>query len=314
VLTATLPEKVSLHEREIPNPLDAQFANGLRLVGYDVQPEGVGPDGRPASLKLTTFWRSDAQTEPGAATRVDLFAHLADASGVWQTLNGILSEDSVLAWLPTDRMVQDVRVLEVPPEMPRGKAHFEVGLYRRFLMPGSTEYERVPVVDREGRAVADRVDLGAVMVGELPPQADLSGLRPLAVQFDDRVELVGWKARADSADPSRLLVDLGWRALGRSDTDYTAFVHLLDQEGQIASQVDGPPGGLANPTTRWVPDETVRTAVALSIPPGKEAEDYTLRVGLYEPVSGRQLPITGLGGGSSPVPGQTFLVFGLGDE
>jgi hypothetical protein len=197
--------------------------------------------------------------------------------------------------------------------MPPGKAHFEVGLYRRFLQPGSTEYERVTIVDPQGRVAADRVDLGAVMVGEPPPQADLSGLRPLGAQFDGRVELVGWNARTDPVDPSRVLIDLGWRALGRSVTDYTAFVHLLDQEGQIASQVDEPPGGLANPTTRWVPGEAVRTAVALSVPPGTEAKDYSLRVGLYEPVSGRQLSVTRPGVGRTLTPGQTFLSLALGD-
>jgi hypothetical protein len=205
-------------------------------------------------------------------------------------------------------MIQDVRVLRVPPEMPAGKAHFETGLYERFLKPGSTEYERVPIVDPQGRVAGDRVDLGAVMVGEPPPQADFSGIRPLGAQFEDHIELVGWNTRTDPDDPSLLLVDLGWRALGRPGTDYTTFVHLLDDRGQIVSQQDQPPGKLENPTSLWVPGETVCTSFSLRMPPGAQMQDYTLRVGLYEPVSGRQLPVMQPGTSGVLVSGQTFLL------
>jgi hypothetical protein len=308
VVTSLVPAGIRLQPRVIPNPLDVRFANGLRLVGYDVQAEGPGSDGKPLAVRLTSFWRSDAQTKSGAAADVDTFVHLADRSGVWNTLNGILSENHLLAWPPANRMVQDVRVLKVPPEMPAGKAHFEVGLYRRFLQPGSTEYERVPIVDPQGRVAGDRVDLGAVMVGEPPPQADLSGLEPLGARFEDHIELAGWNARTDPDDPSLLFVDLGWRALARSNTDYTAFVHLLDQDGGIASQHDQPPGGPENPTALWVPGEVVRTTFSLRLPPGIEGRSHTLRVGLYEPVSGRRLAVMQPGEGAALAPGQTFLL------
>jgi len=39
VLSGVLPESVQLQPRRIANPLDVHFANGVRLVGYDVQPD-----------------------------------------------------------------------------------------------------------------------------------------------------------------------------------------------------------------------------------------------------------------------------------
>ena len=125
-----------------------------------------------------------------------------------------------------------------------------------------------------------------------PEQADLSGLRPLDARFEERIELAGWQAVADPAEPSKLPVDLGWRALDRSVTDYTAFVHVLDGDGRIVAQHDQPPGGVDNQTARWVPGETIRTSMALELPPDVNRMDLRLRVGLYEPVSGRQLAVT----------------------
>ena len=104
------------------------------------------------------------------------------------------------------------------------------------------EPDRIDIVDSQRQATADRVDLGAVMIGRPPEQADLSGLRPLGARFEEAIELVGWQAVADSAEPAELQVDLGWRALDRSVTDYTAFVHVLDGDGRIVAQRDLPPG------------------------------------------------------------------------
>ena len=106
------------------------------------------------------------------------------------------------------------------------------------------------------------------------------------------IELVGANVIEDSVDPRRLLVDLAWQALDRSTTGYTAFVHLLDAAGQIVAQYDAPPGGEDNPTNLWAPHETVRATFPLALPPGLDSAGLQLRIGLYEPVSGRQIPIT----------------------
>jgi hypothetical protein len=192
--------------------------------------------------------------------------------------------------------------------MPSGKAYFEVGLFRSGLSSAPDGQDRIDIVDQRGQAAGDRVDLGAVMVGAPPEQVDLSGLRPLGARFEERIELAGWQAVADPAEPSKLRVDLGWRALDRSVTGYTAFVHVLDGDGRIVAQQDQPPGGDANPTTRWVPGETVRTTMQLEIPPDVNRADLRLRVGLYEPVSGRQLAVTAPPGAEADASAGSYLI------
>ena len=126
------------------------------------------------------------------------------------------------------------------------------------------------------------------MVAGDPPACDLTDLEPQHAVFDGRIALVGAKAeRAGDA----LQVDLAWQALERAPADYTAFVHLIDAAGEIVAQHDQPPAGAGDPTRRWVPGETVRAAFTLRPPVGTELAGLRLRVGLYEPASGRQLPV-----------------------
>ena len=292
MLSGVLPESVQLQPRRIANPLDVHFANGVRLVGYDVQPDTTTMGDGPTEFRLTLFWEVDENTDRRDTIASRAFVHLTDGHSVWLEENRSLPEDYLLPWVRGRRVLQDVRILKVPPEMPSGKAYFEVGLFRSGLSSAPSGQDRIDIVDQHGQAVGDRVDLGAVMVGAPPEQADLSGLRPLGARFEERIELAGWQAVADPAEPSKLRVDLGWRALERSVTDYTAFVHVLDGDGRIVAQHDQPPGGADNQTTRWVPGETVRTSMLLELPPDVNRMDLRLRVGLYEPVSGRQLAVT----------------------
>ena len=292
IFSGILPESVQLQPRRVAYPLDIHFANGVRLAGYDVEPDTSAAGDEPMVFRLTLFWEVDENTDRRDTVASRAFVHLTDGHSVWLEENRPLPEDYLLPWVRGRRVLQDVRILKVPPEMPPGKAYFEVGLFRSGLSSAPGGQDRVDIVDQHGQAVGDRVDLGAVMVGSPPEQADLSGLRPLGARFEERIELAGWQAAADPSEPSKLRVDLGWRALDRSVTDYTAFVHVLDRENRIVAQHDQPPGGADNQTTRWVPGETVRTSTLLELPPDVNRTDLRLRVGLYEPVSGRQLAVT----------------------
>ena len=239
-----------------------------------------------------------------------MFSHLIRNDGVWQTRDDPIGGEFLLPWhdwLGAQTPVEDVRVLAAPPDMPPGKAHFEIGLYR--VRPDQADpFQRIPVVNNQGQPVADQVELGAVMIGDQPPAADLSGLANLGVQFDHRIELTGWRAVGDAANPRRVLVELGWKALDRPTTDYTAFVHLIDNKGQIITQHDAPPGGQENPTKLWAPGETVRSSFILELPEGANTAGTRLRIGLYEPVGGKQLPVTAAADRSAAVPGDTFIL------
>lgn len=306
VTQSELVDSSVLRSRRIRYPLAYTFANGMQLVGYEVEPAAASPGDAETPFHLTLFWKAANPTGD-----FDVFAHLANTQGIWQTDNGPIGRGFLLTWLDwlgPEAIAEDVRRLPVPAGMPPGKAFFETGLYR--YQPGETTPtgERISVVDDQGQAVADKLDLGAVLIGNQAPQANLADLTSLGVRFDDRIELTGWAVRSDPQNPRQLLVDLGWKALDRSPTDYTAFVHLIDRQGQIITQSDAPPGGLDNPTRLWVPGETVRTAYSLELPAGLTTTGTRLRIGLYEPVSQKQLPITAAANPAAGARGDTYVL------
>ena len=315
-----LADGVELQPRQIRYPLDVSFANGVKLLGYNVEPDAVRPGEQNANFRLTLFWETAGASEPASkepAITADtprgdfmLFSHLIRSDGVWQTRDDPIGGEFLLPWhdwLGAQTPVEDVRILAVPPNMPPGKAHFEIGLYR--VRPDQPDpLERIPVVNAQDQPVADQVELGAIMIGDQPPAADLSGLTNLGVEFDHHIELTGWRAVGDAANPRQVLVDLGWKALDRPTTDYTAFVHLIDNKGQIITQHDAPPGGQENPTRLWAPGETVRSSFILKLPEGVNTAGTRLRIGLYEPVGGKQLPVMAAADRSAAIPGDIFIL------
>ncbi len=318
ITISPLPGTVELGPRQIRYPLNVPFANGMRLVGYDVEPDAAQPGDTDKPFRLTLFWstntasqeKSGSSPDP-AQDHFDVFAHLLSQGAVWQTRNGPIGSGVLLEWndwLGTDAVIEDVRFLTAPSDMPAGKAHFETGLYHYQPRVTTAKIDRIPILDGDGNPVLDAFELGAVLAGAAAPEADLSDLTPVDAEFDYRIELSGWKAMLDPSNSQRLLVELGWTANDRSTTDYTAFVHLIDDEKQIQAQQDAPPGGLENPTHLWVPGETVRSTFFLDLPEDVVLSELRLRIGLYEPVSGRQLPVTATMDESIATPGASYVL------
>ncbi len=69
--------------------------------------------------------------------------------------------------------------------------------------------------------------------------------------------------------------------------DYSLGVYLLDADGRVAAQQDGPPAGLR--TSQWKPGERFCDYRTLHLPDA--TGDYTLRAALYDPISGVRLAL-----------------------
>ena len=114
--------------------------------------------------------------------------------------------------------------------------------------------------------------------------------------FADQMELVGLDMATPATDTADLTITLYWRALSEMETDYTTFLHILDEAGQVVAQVDHVPGDGAFPTTGWLPGEVVadRFAVPWSAEMGTSAQQ--LEIGVYDPRTLERLPVLGQAG------------------
>ncbi len=83
-----------------------------------------------------------------------------------------------------------------------------------------------------------------------------------------------------------------WTAARPIADDYTQFVHLMDETGQIVAQRDSQPLSGRYPTSIWSPGEVVEDHFLVPIPEDAAGRRVCLRVGFYDPVSMQRLART----------------------
>lgn len=74
------------------------------------------------------------------------------------------------------------------------------------------------------------------------------------------------------------------------DTDYTAFVHVVDSDEERIDQSDHPPLGGAYPTSLWRAGDIVRDPHQVIIDHDAASGSCTLWIGMYNPETNDRLP------------------------
>jgi hypothetical protein len=149
--------------------------------------------------------------------------------------------------------------------------------------------------------------VGTASAGELVPEllrrrtAIAAPLHVTHYSLGPFVRLAGYDLLTPelSAGDSVELV-LYWQALAKLDRDYTVFVHILDESGQIAGQWDAMPRDNTFPTTAWPVGELVDDLRRVPVSPDVDAGTYRIALGMYELQTGDRLPVRGPD--AEPVP------------
>jgi hypothetical protein len=267
-------------------PLDAQFGETIELVGYQLAPERAVPGD---SVKLTLYWRAIVQSE----SPLTAFVQVAPRNPEQQ----VASMDAYVGgshypsqmWQPGET-IRQVHQLQLADDVPApGLYWFAVGLYGE---PGD---ERLPVT-ADGAEIPGRVvRLGPLRVlgSDIPQPGErvdfLLGASVRLVGYD-----VDLRASGSSHDlrPDSLNLTLYWEATTAPEGEYAVFVHLLDTEGRLVAQHDGPPLQGDFPTWAWQEGDRVPDSHLLSLPSDWKPGVYRLMVGMYRPGDGTRLPVT----------------------
>jgi hypothetical protein len=114
---------------EAPNPehdLDVQFANGVRLLGYDVEPDQATP-GQPVTI--TWYWHAAEDLDDGW----QMFTHVADGEGE-NRLNqdgvGVVREIYQPERWEAGQYIRDVQEVTLPADWNSDRAVFYLGLWK----------------------------------------------------------------------------------------------------------------------------------------------------------------------------------------
>jgi 4-amino-4-deoxy-L-arabinose transferase-like glycosyltransferase len=159
----------------------------------------------------------------------------------------------------------------------------------------------LPVRTLEGEPASHTVGFIEVLAPRALNVSSLD-LRPADVVFGNIIRLIGYgfPSSIELAWQHWLTVMLLWEANGTPDTDYTAFVHLLNGDGQQVAGTDEPPDEGRFPTHRWRIGDRVLSEFRLTLTPKLSPGVYYIRVGLYEsgtpgvprlPVTEADLPV-----------------------
>lgn len=124
------------------------------------------------------------------------------------------------------------------------------------------------------------------------------GLHPLSSQplWANGVQLIGYRVHGDVRPGGVFRWTLAWQVVHTPADEvyyFHWFNHLLDQEGQVRGQQDGP----SYLTDYWRAGDTVLNWFELELPADAPPGEYTVRVGMYTYPERSNVPVLGVDGG-----------------
>lgn len=112
-----------------------------------------------------------------------------------------------------------------------------------------------------------------------------------AYTFGGLFELKGYEAKTQP-DISHIDLTLYWEAAKKPDFDYSVFVHMVDESGQMVAQKDHAPGiDQDYPPTTWWTGDIIADEHTITPPPELGAGTYSFRVGVYRWDTGERLQV-----------------------
>ncbi len=101
-------------------------------------------------------------------------------------------------------------------------------------------------------------------------------------RLDSQVRLMGYNIPTTIARAGdTLALQLYWEPLQSLLHNYTSYVHVVDDQGNLVAQSDHLPGGVYYPTSLWKRGEQLLDAHTITLPSTDRLEIYHLWVGMY---------------------------------
>jgi hypothetical protein len=252
-------------------PTVATFDGWLALsLASDALPATMGA-GDTLEIPRALWSRDPAQ----AGRPVALSLRLVDADGqVWAAQDEPLG-GNLLDLTATAELVQPLRLA-----VPAGTAP---GAYSLVLVVYDPQTGQPLPIDGFG---ASQAVLGAVEV----TRPASSSSQPALADFGP-LRLVQAATPAAAVSPGDAIpLELLWQAAPDFQAEPLVVVaQLLDQDGQVAANLEAEPLSGRYPTAQWQPSELVRDRHTLAVPADLAPGSYQLVVGLYRAADGQRL-------------------------
>jgi hypothetical protein len=215
-------------------------------------------------------------------TNYAVFVHLDAPNGqTFATVDERHPENIPTRNWPPGLYLRNPLLMPIPAGIPPIRYEVRVGMYE------PETGQRLAVADNQ-----TSFNLGPLWVTETNPQPAAD---PVA-HFGPHLTLAQPILAGDT-------LHLTWQTDQPLDPQTTIFIHLLDAEGNLVSQLDGPPYGGLYPLDAWLPNQPIPDLRQLGPP---SASFSTIAIGIYNPISGDRLPATDPAG--NPLPNNAFIL------
>jgi 4-amino-4-deoxy-L-arabinose transferase-like glycosyltransferase len=275
----TRPPLISSDET-IPNRVHISYADHIELVGYEFKEAEVKPGDW---LHITLYWQLIKPPNADLTVALRVFGRNDTIVGSKDTFPGLGRYPTSL-WQP-GFIVKDTYPIRIAADAKTPtRLSFDVSLYHQPTM------FVLPKYDRPGS------EIGRLKLGEAKLSwPDSKPGKPSGMPYftlGEEIRLVGHSInRTPPYNPgSALDLTLYWEGLTDISTDYTVFVHLLNQDDQLVTSWDEPPVNGYYPTHLWSPGEVVEDIHRLTLPTDLPQGEYHLVLGLYQLDTLQRLP------------------------
>ncbi len=257
--------------------LNARVPNQMSLLGFQMDPRPAAA-GQPLNMALHLQRPAASALEPGPFQAIVRLVSPIDGRTVGEWTVDLPRTVRPEEWRASQVIVEPVQI-PLPPDL-------ESAAYTLNLsLTAEQDGELWPFSYNNDVNRLDRIPLGTVV---MPWTGSMEGTAPLAANFAQGVHLAGFEqSKADET----LQVTLYWQTHAEIDEAYNVFVHVLDENGQLAANHDGPPANGRFPTDTWLPGITVADQHTVPLPADLPPGTYELRTGLYDPLNGTRLPL-----------------------
>ncbi len=268
-----------------PQSLHVNVDNRFNLVGTEFSPESIQPG---EAVRVTLYYEAQ-QRLPRA------FKTIAQ---VLDPLNGLpyasvdveTPHSTPLGWWEPGQIISESFVMTTTEQIPVGAHRVNVA------MRSEQSLARWPMYAGHDANAVDQVTIGYVAVPSREPLP--MNTLPVQATLGESITLHSYDLQGQAQPGKVLTVFLHWEGAYPAE-NYQVFVHLLNEAGELVSGHDGSPMSGQYPSQGWRPGDIIRDGHPLtldsSLPPGT----YTLKAGLYHPVTLERLPVT-LSDGTQP--------------
>jgi hypothetical protein len=250
----------------------------MKLIGVQIEANEVRPGER---VPVRAYWQAIRPME----TDYSVFVHLI---GRDYTNAGQINTYPGLGLRPTSTLQPGQIVADTYPVQVNGGSDaptrllVNIGLFK-FDQPGRPG---IPPASGGGDSVPTSPTVGQLKLVPWEWPAYDPAQPPLA-EFADQIWLQDYEISDCQNREAACIITFRWVAQGRPVTDYTVFIQLWQDNGQVAG-FDAPPVAGDYPSSLWEEGEVILDPHLIdlsSIPPG----DYQLLAGLYNFATGERL-------------------------